>query len=177
MRVLKLSSIVVALVLVGICPPLSAEEKSLDDHVKDTIRLFKSNSTNIAKLFDTAYGYAVLPSVTKGAIVIAFAAGAGEAFEQGKLIGTCQMTQMKIGAQLGGQEYAEVVFFQTKDALEGFKTKGCAMRAGGYAVTRRTSANAKYKNGALVFTIAKRGLIFEASGGGQRFRFTPLSDE
>ena len=179
MKVLKFSSIIIALVVVGICPPLSAGEKALDDQVKDAIQLFKSDSTNVAKLFDTAYGYAVLPSVGKGAVGIGSAAGAGEVFEQGKLIGTCKMTQVTVGAQLGGQEYAEVIFFETKGALEGMKVNEWAMSAGVNAVAaaESASADAKYKNGVQVFTIAKSGLMFEASVGGQKFRFTPLSNK
>ncbi|HTS16698.1 MAG TPA: hypothetical protein VMP11_03920 [Verrucomicrobiae bacterium] len=176
MRALRFCSIIVALVLAGFCPPLSAGEKTLDDQVKDAIQLFKSDSTNVAKLFDTAYGYAVLPSVGKGAIGIGAAAGDGEVYEQGRLIGTCKMTQVTIGAQLGGQEYAEVIFFETKSALDGLKVNEWAMSAGinAVAAAESASADAKYKNGVLVFTIAKSGLMFEASVGGQKFRFTPL---
>jgi hypothetical protein len=43
------------------------------------------------------------------------------------------------------------------------------------AAAESASADAKYKNGVLVFTIAKGGLMFEASVGGQKFHFTPLS--
>jgi lipid-binding SYLF domain-containing protein len=179
MRVLKFSSIIVALVLAGICPPLNAGEKTLDDQVKDAIQLFRSDSTNVAKLFDTAYGYAVLPSVGKGAVGIGAAAGHGQVFEQGKLIGTCKMTQVTIGLQLGGQEYAEVIFFETKDALDGLKVNEWAMSAGVNAVAaaESASADAKYKNGVQVYTIAKSGLMFEASVGGQKFRFHPLSNK
>ncbi|HVM59616.1 MAG TPA: YSC84-related protein [Verrucomicrobiae bacterium] len=177
MRVLKFCSIIVALVAVGICPSLSGGEKTLDDQAKDAILLFKSDSTNVAKLFDTAYGYAVLPSVGKGAVGIGAAAGDGQVYEQGRLIGTCRMTQVTIGAQLGGQAYAEVIFFETKGALDGFKANEWAMSAGMNAVAaaESASADAKYKNGVLVYTIAKSGLMFEASVGGQKFRFTPLA--
>jgi lipid-binding SYLF domain-containing protein len=179
MRTLKFGSIIIALALAGICPPLSAGEKSLDDQVKAAIQLFKSDSTNIAKLFDTAYGYAVLPSIGKGAVGIGAAAGDGQVFEQGKLIGTCRMTQVTIGAQLGGQEYAEVIFFETKTALDGMKVNEWAMSAGVNAVAaaESASADAKFKNGVLVFTIAKSGLMFEASVGGQKFRFHPLTEK
>ena len=117
MRALKFCSIMVALMVTGISLPLSAGEKPLDDQVKDAIQLFKSDSTNIAKQFNAAYGYAVLPSVGKAAVGIGGAAGDGEVFEQGRLIGTCRMSQFTIGVQLGGQEYAELIFFETKDAF------------------------------------------------------------
>jgi len=42
------------------------------------------------------------------------------------------------------------------------------------AAAESASADAKYKQGVIVFTVAKGGLMFEASVGGQKFRFTPL---
>jgi hypothetical protein len=35
-------------------------------------------------------------------------------------------------------------------------------------------ANAKYEHGVAIFTLAKNGLMFEASVGGQKFKFIPL---
>jgi lipid-binding SYLF domain-containing protein len=173
---LRLTSLVAVVVLAGALATRGAEEKPLGDQVKDAIQLFKTDSTNVAKLFDSAYGYAVLPSVGKGAVGIGAAAGKGQVFEKGTLIGTCKMTQVTIGAQLGGQEYAEVIFFETKDSLDGFKKSEWAMSAGVNAVAaaESASADAKYKNGVQVYTIAKGGLMFEASVGGQKFKFTPL---
>jgi hypothetical protein len=46
--------------------------------------------------------------------------------------------------------------------------------ANAVAAAESTSADAKYKNGVQVYTIAKCGLMFEASVGGQKFRFMPL---
>ena len=80
---------------------------------------------------------------------------------------------------MGGQKFSEVIFFETKDALDGFKSSEWAMSAGVNAVAaaESASADAKYKNGVLVFTIAKSGLMFEASVGGQKFRFIPLGNK
>ena len=173
---LRLTGLVAVVALTGVVAALAAEEKPLGDQVKDAIQLFKSDSTTVAKLFDTAYGYAVLPSVGKGAVGIGGAAGDGQVFEKGALIGTCRMTQVTIGAQLGGQVYSEVIFFETKDTLDGFKKGEWAMSAGVNAVAaaESASADAKYKNGVQVYTIAKGGLMFEASVGGQKFKFKSL---
>jgi|SRR5579871_3475748 len=175
-RILKWSGVIIALAVFGVLSSSGDEEKSMGEQVKDSIALFKSDSTNVAKLFDTAYGYAVLPSVGKGAVGIGGAHGEGQVFEKGKLIGTCKMSQVTIGAQLGGQKFDEVIFFETKDALDGFKSSEWAMSAGVNAVAaaESASADAKYKNGVLVYTIAKGGLMFEASVGGQKFKYTPL---
>ena len=37
------------------------------------------------------------------------------------------------------------------------------------------SENASYQNGVAVFTAGKGGLMFEASVGGQKFRFEPYA--
>ena len=174
MRVLRLSSIIGVLVCVGALATLG-DEKPLGDQVKSAISLFKSDSKTVAKLFDTAYGYAVLPSVGKGAVGVGGAHGVGQVFEKGSLIGQCELSQVTLGAQLGGQTFDEVIFFETKEALSNFKSNEWAMSAGVSAVAaaESASADAKYKNGVMVFTIAESGLMFEASVGGQKFRFFP----
>jgi lipid-binding SYLF domain-containing protein len=172
----KLTGLVTVLALAGAFATPGAEEKPLGDQVKDAIQLFKKDDSKIVKLFQSAYGYAVFPSIGKGAVGIGGAGGDGQVFEKGTLIGTARMSQFTIGAQLGGQTFSEVIFFETKDALDGFKSSEWAMSAGVSAVAaaESASADAKYKNGVLVFTIAKAGLMFEASVGGQKFKFTPL---
>ena len=176
MRMLKLTGLLTVLALAGTFAAWGAEEKPLGDQVKTAIQLFKSDDSKIVKLFESAYGYVVFPSIGKGAVGIGGAAGDGQVFEKGTLIGTARMTQFTIGAQLGGQTFSEVIFFETKDALEAFRASEWAMSAGVSAVAaaESASADAKYKNGVLVFTIAKGGLMFEASVGGQKFKFTPL---
>jgi lipid-binding SYLF domain-containing protein len=176
MRTWKLTGLITVLALAGIYATPGAEEKPLGDQVKEAIQLFKSDDSKIVKLFESAYGYAVFPSCGKGAVGIGGAAGDGQVIEKGTLIGTTRMTQFTIGAQLGGQTFSEVIFFENKNALDAFRQGEWAMSAGVSAVAaaESASADAKYKNGVLVFTIAKGGLMFEASIGGQKFRFTPL---
>ena len=117
MRMLKLTGLVTVLALAGTFAAQGAEEKPLGDQVKAAIQLFKSDDSKIVKLFESAYGYVVFPSIGKGAVGIGGAAGDGQVFEKGTLIGTARMTQITIGAQLGGQTFSEVIFFETKDAL------------------------------------------------------------
>lgn len=176
MRGLKVVGFVAVLVFMGALMVSAAEESDLDNRVKEAIQLFTKSDSKIQKLFDSAYGYAVFPSITKGAIGIGGAGGRGEVFEKGKRIGYARMTQITIGAQLGGQEYAEVVFFDSKEPLGDFKSSDWAMSAqvSAVAAAEGASANAKYQYGVLVFTMAKGGFMFEASVGGQRFKFTPL---
>ena len=46
-------------------------------------------------------------------------------------------------------------------------------QASAVAITAGASADANYESGVAVFTLAKGGLMYEASVGGQSFSFTP----
>lgn len=173
MKAWNLMGLMIALVFAGALPAPAAQTTKLDRDVMDAVQLFQKSDTKMQKLFDEAYGYAVFPSIGKGAAGIGGAAGDGEVFERGYLIGQARMTQVTVGAQLGGQQYAEVVFFENRDALDAFKESKMTMSAEASAVAAAegASAIAKYRLGVLVFTIAKTGLMFEASVGGQKFTY------
>ncbi len=169
--------VVLPLMLLSPVPGRAEEKKTLAAKTEAAIELFKKTDSKIAKLFSDAAGYAVFPKVAKGAAGIGAAQGNGQVFAKGKLIGTASLTQVTIGLQLGGQTYSEVIFFETTEALEDFKASKLALSAqvSAVAAAEGASANAKYQQGVLVFTLAKEGLMYEASVGGQQFKFTPLS--
>lgn len=161
--------------------PLAAadgdKQEKLSRDVQDAIARFKKADSTIARLFETAAGYVVFPNVGKGGFVLGGAHGNGQAFEKGKLIGSASLTQVTIGAQVGGQEFAEVIFFEDEPALRRFKDSRIEMSAqvSAVAAAEGASANAKYVDGVMVFTLAKSGLMAEASVGGQKLKFKPLS--
>ena len=86
------------------------------------------------------------------------------------------MTQATVGAQVGGPTFAEIIFFEPSAPLEDFKSGKFEMSAEASAVAAAegASAAAKYKGGVAVFTLPKKGLMVQASIGGQRFKFEPL---
>lgn len=132
---------------------------------------------SLAKVLAEAAGYAVFPSVGKGAVAIGGAYGKGVLYEQGaggsEFAGYCDLTQASIGFALGGQEYTEIIAFKTKDALNTFKSGNFAFGAQATAVALRSGAgaNARYAGGVAVFTMDEAGLMYEASIGGQKFSF------
>ena len=168
--------LVAAVVLAGCASSQTADGPSLSEQVTDTIELMQSRDPNLKHWFEEgSYGYAVFPSVGKGAVGIGGAYGEGEVFEQGEKIGAVTLTQGTIGLQLGGQAYSEVVFFRDRMALETFKldTLELSAQASAVAIEAGASADADYEAGVAIFTMAKGGLMFEASVGGQKFTFTP----
>jgi lipid-binding SYLF domain-containing protein len=151
-----------------------------DDAVKEareTIEVFKKADPGLSRFFSGAVGYAVFPTVGKGAIGIGGAGGSGVLFEKGDPVGKTSLAQVTIGLQLGGQAYSEVVFFETAAALTDFKKGNFALAAqvSAVAAAAGASANAKYANGVAVFTVAKSGLMYEASVGGQKFGYEPFA--
>lgn len=127
-------------------------------------------------LFENSYGYVIFPNVGKGAIAIGGAAGNGAVFQQGNLIGMAKMTQVSIGFQWGGQAYREVIFFETEADLNRFKENKIEFsgQASAVAATKGAAANAKYKDGVMIFSQIKGGLMYEASVGGQKFKYRSL---
>lgn len=127
-------------------------------------------------LFDNSYGYVIFPNVGKGAIGIGGAAGNGAVFQRGTLVGMAKMTQASIGFQWGGQAYREVIFFETEADLNRFKENKIEFsgQASAVAVTKGAAANIKYKDGVMIFSQTKAGLMYEASVGGQKFKYRAL---
>ena len=80
------------------------QEKDIDK-ARETIEDFKEVDTSIGKLFDSAYGYAVLPAIGKGGIGIGGAGGKGTVFKQGEPVADVRMIQVTLGFQFGGQQF------------------------------------------------------------------------
>jgi lipid-binding SYLF domain-containing protein len=127
-------------------------------------------------LFERSYGYVIFPNVGKGGIGVGGAAGNGVVYEQNQIVGMAKLSQVSIGFQAGGQAYREVIFFESRKALDRFKSSQLEFSAdvSAVAVKAGASANAKYAKGVMVFTMQKGGLMYEASVGGQKFKFNKM---
>ena len=157
-------------------PRSESDRQELVGKADQTLSKFKSSDPTISDQIAKAYGYAVFPTVAKGGAGVGGAYGRGAVYEQGKHVGYCDLSQGSIGLQLGGQKYSELILFENKAALDRFKSSEMALAAQASAVAAAsgTGANAKYKDGVIVFTLGEAGLMYEASVGGQRFAYKPL---
>lgn len=138
---------------------------------------FINSDFQMKNRFETAYAYVIFPNVGKGAIGIGGATGTGIVYRGNQRIGIANLTQLSIGFQFGGQAYREVIFFKGERQLNDLKKNKVklAAQASAVAVTEGASADAKYDHGVMVFTMQKGGLMYEASVGGQKFKFKPFS--
>lgn len=181
------------LVLLFTALPLAVRADAYDD----TIRVFQEAGES-GTFFDKSYGYAVFPTIGKGGVGIGGAYGKGRVYAEGNYVGDTSMTQVTVGFQLGGQAYSQIIFFEDQRAFNEFtsgnfefgaQATAVAITAGASAAatTTGTSAGASggkhdattttagtgYRKGMAVFTVAKGGLMYEASIGGQKFSYTP----
>jgi len=145
----------------------------------------------VGKFHESAYGYAIFPTIGKGGFGIGGAYGNGRVYKDGKKTGDVSMTQLSIGFQVGGQAYRQVIFFQDKRAFDEFisgqfefsaqaEAIAITSSAGAQAGTEGLSASAdanqsetRYQKGMIVFTMGKGGLMYQATLGGQKYSYTP----
>lgn len=171
---------VAALIMLAGCestPESSAERDALHDEVQAALTRMKQVDPTLQDRLDRAYGYAIFPSVGKGGLIVGGAYGRGEVYEQGRLIGYTDLQQGSVGLQAGGQEFSELILFESQQALDSFKGGNFTLGANASAVALKSgaAASADFKDGVLVITHPKGGLMFEASVSGQKFDYRPVS--
>ena len=183
-------SIVLATTLAIAAAPVSADKYS------EALETFKKAGES-GKYFDSAYGYALFPTIGKGGFGIGAAHGDGRVYVKGKHVGDTSMTQVSIGLQLGGQAFSQIIFFENINAYQQFAsgnfefsaeasavaiTAGASAQAttGGGATAGAsggkndaTTSHAGYRKGMAIFTIAKGGLMYEAAIDCQKFSYEP----
>lgn len=159
-----------------------------------TVSLFK-NAGESGTFFDDSYAYAVFPTIGAGGLGVGGAHGKGRVYIHGKYAGAVTMSQISVGLQAGAKAYSQIIFFKDKRALEEFEsgnfefgadanvvavTAGAGAHAatngtgsGSSAGTKDATTKGEYYKGMAVFSIAKGGLMFEASIAGQKFTYTP----
>lgn len=176
-RVLNLLLSISVLLTAAGCANWDPEgEVNLQQDAAATIKVFRARDAGMQRFFDNAYAYAVFPTVGKGGMGIGGAYGEGLVFRGGKPVARTSLTQVTVGLQLGGQAYHEIIFLRDKTAFERYKSGRLKLSAqlSAVAATAGASADASYEQGVAVFTLAKGGLMYEASVGGQSFSYEPL---
>ena len=177
-------------------------QPAIADEIDTTLDNFRT--AGAGEFIDDAYGYAVFPSIGKGGIGIGGAHGKGAVYRGGKLTGTVKMNQITYGLQLGGQVYSQMIFFRDERSYNDFTSGNFEFGAQATAVALTASATASTstggggsasagtdadsndvtaekkqydgRSGMAIFTIAKGGLMYEATLGGQKFKFQAAED-
>ncbi len=153
--------------------PAEAQKQKDLDRVQEVVDTMVAKDSGMADWFSNAYGYVVFPNVGKGGIGIGGAHGNGIVYLGGTPVGKSELKQVTIGLQLGGQKFAEVIFFKDKTAFDDF-TRGnfeFGAQASAVAFSHSASADMAYNEGVAIMTMAEGGLMYEATVGGQKFEY------
>ena len=178
-----------------LCFGLFAFAPAYADDYADAVNAFRKASES-SRFFSNSYGYALFPTIGKGGIGIGGAHGKGRVYVKGAYVGDTSMTQVTVGAQLGGEAFRQIIFFEDERAFKEFTTGRFEFGAQAQAVAITAGATAQattggtgagknvggdkaevkgsYQKGMAVFTLFKGGLMYEASIGGQKFKVKPL---
>ena len=189
----KISIIWFIVLIFGVVNIATAAEK---DNYSSTIDTFKSFPA-LTKFFESAYGYAVFPTIGKAGFIVGGSYGKGQVYKGGTVTGKTSVIEGSIGWQLGGKAFSEIIFFEDKRAYDEFIsgnfefdataqaiviTAGAEAQAGTAGVSAGASAGPKtgvqaetsYQKGMATFVHSKGGLMYEFSISGQKFLFEPL---
>ncbi|HVR19342.1 MAG TPA: YSC84-related protein [Polyangiaceae bacterium] len=152
----------------------STEKVERVEDINETIAAFKKKDPSMDELFSKSAGYVVMPTVGEGAFIIGGGHGAGEAYEGGAYVGRVTINEVSFGAQIGGQSYSQLVFFEKPADFKKLKDGQFQFGAEVNAVAADAGAgkNAAFKDGVATFILPKKGLMAAAAVGGQKLDFT-----
>ncbi|MEJ1973094.1 MAG: YSC84-related protein [Lacunisphaera sp.] len=197
-RILVVGGLLLATVCLPASPNTVDQLKAATADIKDekdrlavqSALLAFADSKRVDDFFAHSYGVVIFPTIGKGGLGIGGAHGSGWGFRAGALDGTSKMTQVTIGFQAGGQAFSQIIFFETEADFNRFASGNFELGAQASAVALTAGANASastagganaganasqakstYTDGMAIFTLAKGGLMYEASVGGQKFSY------
>jgi len=154
------------------------QNRALHADVEAKLKEFKSEDPGLGQLLKDAHGYAVFPEVGKASLVVGGSYGQGEVYEEKKLIGYATMSQFTVGVQVGGDTFSELILFESKEALDRFKSGKVEFAANASAVLVRagTAKVNDYEQGVKTLAMSSGGMLLEAAIGGQKFTFKSASE-
>jgi lipid-binding SYLF domain-containing protein len=190
----RVSMLAAALVVLGVAagPRVAHAAETHASRCAETVQLFRKAGES-GHFFGKSYGWAVFPNIGKGGLGVGGAYGNGCVYAGGRHTGATSMVQLSVGFQAGGQAYSQIVFFKDKRAYDEFTSGNFEFTAGASAIAITAAAGAQagssgtsagasvtkdqartegdFVKGMAVFTVAKGGLMYEATLAGQKFKF------
>ncbi len=182
MKGLRVISLVIAALLIGQSAGAAWEADSeikIQAQAARAIADFRKRIPRTEQYFEQAYGYAILPAVTRVGFGFGGAYGKGIVIEGDSAIGRTKYWQFSSGIQAGAKFFSMIVFFKDKQALDEFKTGELQFmgQAGLAFATVGVAGTPAYNDGVAVVTMTRFGLMGEFSATGVKFSYKPDSNE
>lgn len=168
---------IVGLAACASSPPTRATSDNLEQQARATLGEMRAKDPSITSVLNTTYAYAVFPNVGKAGVVVGGSYGHGILFENGVATGYVTIEQGSVGAQLGGQSFAELLVLRNPEDVQLLKEGRFDLGVGADAVALQTgaAASATFRQGRAVFVMPRGGLMVDVSLRGQRIKYQPLA--
>lgn len=173
-------AVVAALWLSAGSPVLAADWQPtpgdrLEERAAQAVERFHGQVARSHPYFQNAYAFAVWPGITRVAVGFGGAYGKGVVVEQGKAVGTVGYWQLSSGIQGGAKNFAMIIFFKDKAALEGLQRGDIQFtgQAGIDVGTIGAAGTPAYNEGVAIIPLTNFGLMAEFSAAGVKFRYKP----
>jgi len=150
-----------------------------DQRQVKTVRAIEAIKERVPRslpFFEDAYGYAILPSITRIGFGFGGAYGKGYVIEGDRMIGTTGYWQFTSGIQAGAKNFSMIIMFKDKAALDTYTAeKTQFMGQAGLAVANKSlDGTPAYNDGVAVFVVTRFGLMGEFTVSGAKFTFQPI---
>ena len=155
-----------------------AADDRLQQRAANAIHRVRTEVERSHPYFEDAYAIAVWPGITRVAAGFGGAYGKGVVIEQGEAVGTVKYWQFSSGIQAGAKNFALIIFFRDREALEGLKQNKVQFtgQAGIDVLTFGAAGTPAYNEGVALIPLTNLGLMGEFSAAGVWFRFKPYSE-
>lgn len=158
-------------------PATRSEKQSLQTSARATLDEMIARNPAIQDTIRNVPAYAVFPSIGKGGVLVGGAYGQGVLYENGVPTGYVSVEQASIGAQLGGQTFAQLLVLRTPqqvaDVKAGRFTAGANL--GVVVLKEGASTQTNFDPNASVFVMPHGGLMVDVSVSGQRIKYQSFS--
>lgn len=154
------------------------EGNRLQQRAENAIDKVRAKVERSHRYFEDAYAMAVWPGITRAALGFGGAYGKGVVIEQGEAVGTVSYWQFGSGIQAGVKNFALIIFFKDKEALEGLKRNDTQFtgQAGIDVLTFGVAGTPAYNEGVALIPLTNLGLMAEFSAAGTWFRYKPYGN-
>ena len=158
-------------------PPTRATSDNLEQQARATLGEMRAKDPSITSVLNNTYAYAVFPDVGKAGVAVGGAYGHGILYEHGMPSGYVTIEQGSVGAELGGETFAELLVLRNPDDVQRLKAGHFDLGVGADAVALKTgaAASATFRQGRAVFVMPRGGLMVDVSLKGQRINYQPLA--
>lgn len=175
------TSLFVALVAAGsvdlagcaTAPSTRAERQSLRQSADATLDDMIAHEPPLRDVTRGAPAYAVFPSIAKGGALIGGAYGQGILYENGVATGYVALEQASLGAELGGQSFAELLVLRRPEDIETLKAGhySASADAGVVVLSAGAGAHGDFDPNAAAYVQPHGGLMLDVSLSGQKLKY------